>query len=164
MSDDTSNVVQILGPSERDAQVLALRLAGHSIRKIAVEFRMTDKAILESLDRSLPCLDASTRARYLRESLAELDELKSWWHARAKESASAAAIVLKIGERRSALLGLDAAQTSRMDPVQVVEEAAPSESSSSALLRELNRIAGERPARSVVVDEHEATPPADPAA
>jgi hypothetical protein len=154
MSDD-SNIIEITAPAERDAKILALRLAGVSIRQIAAEFKLTNNAVLESLDRSLPCLDDHTRARYLRESLAELDQLKSWWHLRSRDSAVAAQISLRIAERRACLLGLD--QPANMRVEIIGQQTADSPNSTQQLLDALNAVAAEPPARQI---EHEA--PAEP--
>jgi hypothetical protein len=158
MSDDGTNIFELTAPAERDAKILALRLAGVSIRKIGREYKMTDAAVLESLDRSLPCLDAHTRARYLRESLAELDELKSWWHLRAKDSPAAAAIVLKIAERRAAMLGLDQPAATRVEII--TSQSADSPDSMAQLEAALAAVANERPAARQI--EHEAEVAPDP--
>jgi hypothetical protein len=156
MSDDGTNIIELTAPGQRDAKILALRLAGISVRKIAAEFRMNDAAVLESLDRSLPCLDAHTRARYLRESLAELDELKSWWHVRAKDSAAAAAIVLKIAERRACMLGLDAPAAQRVEII--TSQSGDQTNSTQALIDQLQVIAAERPQPRLVHEAPEAPP------
>jgi transcriptional regulator len=43
----------------RDQQVLGLRLAGVSTRKIARELKIGDKEVIAALDRKLPVVDAS---------------------------------------------------------------------------------------------------------
>jgi hypothetical protein len=157
-----SNVVELTTPSERDQQVVALRLAGVNLARIAREVGLGGtKEVIAALERALPTVDAAYRGRILREELARLDQLQSWWYAAAKTSASAAAIVLKIAERRAAMLALDAPQHVRLDPVQVIAGGEPKPSSSEALLRELNRIANERSAGGLAT---EAEPPSDPAA
>jgi hypothetical protein len=164
---DSNSVVDLIRPDEIDRKVLALRLAGVSIRKVARELKLTDKQVLESLDRGLPTLDGPARARYLREALAQLDELQSCWHTAARTSATAAAIVLKVAERRSALLGLDAPAHVRLDPVQIALGDRAQEGSTEALLKELERIAAERPSGGPRIEariEAEAEPPGEPAA
>jgi hypothetical protein len=161
MTSNGGNGVELISPDDLDRKVLALRLAGVSIRKVGRELKLTDKQVLASLDRGLPRLDGPARSRYLRESLAQLDELQSWWHTAARTSATAAAIVLKVNERRGALLGLDAPAHLRLDPVRIVAGAEPQESSTEALPRELDRIAAERPAGGL---QSEADPPPAPPA
>ena len=119
---------------------------------------MPTTAVLASLDKSLPFLDESTRARYLRETLAELDQLKSWWHLRAKESAAAAAIVLKISERRAMLLGLDQPAHTRVEIIG--RQTADQPNSTALLIAELDRIANERPVGNGAAHEGEGDPPA----
>jgi hypothetical protein len=161
MSDDGTNVIELTSPGQRDAQILALRLAGVSIRKIAAEFKLGDKAVLEALDRTLPCLDATTRARYLRESLAELDQLKSWWSQRAKDSAAAASILLKINERISCTLGLDQPAATRVEII-TSQSADQTNNSMAQLEAALRAVAAERPQPRLVEHEAEAAvPPED---
>jgi hypothetical protein len=166
---DNGNVIDITAPAERDAKILALRLAGVSIRQIAHEFKMTTAAVLEALDRTLPHLDAHTRARYLRESLAELDQLLSWWHMRAKDSAAAAHIVLKIAERRACMLGLDTPSNLRIEIIG--QQTADAPNSTAQLLAALDAVANERPPLKLVAEaeapgepEPDPPPPATPAA
>jgi hypothetical protein len=139
-----ASAVEITSPDECDAQVLHLRLAGVSVRRIGRQYGLTDKQVLAALDRTLPTLDAEARARYLRESLGQLDELSSWRYGQAKTSAPAAMLCLRINERKAALLGLDAPAHVRLDPVQIIANAGPQQGSTAALIAELDRIAEER--------------------
>ena len=141
---NAAGAVEITSPDECDAQVLHLRLAGVSVRRIGRQYGLTDKQVLAALDRTLPTLDAEARARYLRESLGQLDELSSWWYGQAKTSAPAAMLCLRINERKAALLGLDAPQHVRLDPVQIIANAGPQQGSTEALIAELDRIVAER--------------------
>jgi hypothetical protein len=119
--------------------------------------------VIEALERALPTVDASYRSRVFREEIARLDQLQSWWHNAARTSASAAAILLKIAERWAMMLGLDAAQHTRMDPVQVVAGDRADEGSTARLILELDRIANERKSGGPVIEaEAEAEPPAGP--
>jgi hypothetical protein len=114
-----------------------------SVPQIGKQYRLTDKAVVKVLEKLLPTLDVATRARYLRESLGTLDMLQAWWTGQARTSAVAAGLVLKIQERRSALLGLD--MPVRLD-LQVLQAGdRPQEGSTEALLEQLHRIARERP-------------------
>jgi hypothetical protein len=157
-----NGVIEITSPAEHDAEILQLRLSGVALRRIEKQYNLTEGQVLASLDRTLPLIDAATRARYLREAIGQLDQLQSWWTAEARHSAAACALLIKINERRCALLGLDAAQHSRMDPTRVVEEAGPDQGSTAQLIKELDRICAERSGG--VLIEAEAEPPTEPAA
>ena len=162
---DTADI-ELMTQAELDQKVVSLRIAGVSLAAISKELNLGGvKEVTAALERGLPVVDASYRARILREELQRLDQLQSWWFVASRTSISAAAITLKIAERRSALLGLDAPQHVRM----VIAEAHPQSSSTEVLLRELNRIAANSPANSSVVlegraDPGTADPPSDPSA
>jgi hypothetical protein len=142
MSEGT--VVEFLTLAERDQQMLQLRLAGVSITTIASRYKVKPKTVMTALDSLLPSLNNETRARYLKESIAACDLLTSWWWAQSRTSLGAAALILKIQERRAALLGLDTPAQVRVD--LAVAGAGPQQSSTAELLEALDRIAGEKPA------------------
>jgi hypothetical protein len=147
-----SNVIELTTQSEIDERVLALRLAGIGTTRIARELKLRGtKEVIEALERALPTVDASYRSRILREELARLDQLQSWWHDAARTSAPAAAILLKIAERRSMMLGLEP-QHIRMDPVQIVSGNQPQEGSTAALLAEMDRICAERRLKGIEIE------------
>jgi DNA-binding CsgD family transcriptional regulator len=150
-----TNVIEMTTASERDQQVLGLRLAGISTSRIARELGLGAKDVAEALERALPVVDASYRSRILREELARLDQLQSWWYGAAKTSAPAAAIVLKIAERRACMLALDAPQHVRLDPVQIVAGGEPQPNETAAMIAALDWIVAERA---------EPEPPSEPAA
>jgi hypothetical protein len=141
-----SNVIDIQSPADRDSEMVQLRVAGVGIGRIAKQYGVTERVVLQALDRGLPQLGPEARAQYLRRSVGQLDQLSAWWFGAAKTNVAAAMLCLKINERMASLLGLDAAQTSRLDPTRIIEAAEPQGTSTDALLRELNRIAAERPA------------------
>jgi hypothetical protein len=158
-SSDGGNVVEILTPAQRERELLQLRLSGVSVAELSRRYRLTDRAVLKAIDKQLPALDATTRARYLKQSIATLDLLQSWWTGEAKRSPTACGLLLKILDQRAQLLGLQAPL--RLDPIQVVNAASAPESSTAALLRELDRIAGERAQGGPVIEaEAEPEPPA----
>jgi hypothetical protein len=72
-----------------------------------------------SLDRTLPQIDNAARLRHISIDLHRLDELLKTFFARATEKADAQAglLVVKILERKAALLGLD--QPTKLDVVQM---------------------------------------------
>jgi hypothetical protein len=163
MSEENGNVTQLLTPAARDQQMLQLRLAGVSIGVIAQRFKVRPKKVLDALDALLPELNNETRARYMRESIAALDTLASWWWGQAKTSMGAAALCLKIQERRASLLGLDTPAHVKVD--LVTEGAGPQQTSTEELLAALNRIASEPPLKlkydpaiDPALDRHELDP------
>jgi uncharacterized protein YbjQ (UPF0145 family) len=152
-----SNVVDTL---DLDADILARRLGGLSIRRLAREFSITQTAVLNSLDRSLPQLSPQLRTRLYREDLQRLETLiGAHWASAATGSQSSTQLVLRLLERRAAMLGADAA--TRIDVV--VEQVGATPDSTSQLLAMLDQIAAERSApeglliEGKVVDE----PPTD---
>ena len=160
---DSGNIVEILTQSERDQRILQLRLAGVAVRRIGKQFRMSDKSVLAALDRTLPAVDAVSRARLFKQDLATLDQLQAWWFAQAKTSPTAAGIVLKILERRSQMCGLDAPV--RLDPIQITTGGKPQQSSTAQLLAALDAIAKEPQAPVLrLVSDVSDDPPSEPPA
>jgi hypothetical protein len=96
----------------RDDFILQERLAGRSARSISKELRCTVGEVNAALDRVLPQLDNAMRLRHISLDLQRLDELLKVFFARAVEKVDAQAglLCVKILERKSAMLGLDAAQ------------------------------------------------------
>src|SRR5262249_26936890 len=85
------------------------------------------------------------RRQVLELDLERLDELQAVFYQGAlKGDAAAAAITLKIAERRAAMLGLDLPAAIRPDPIQVAVTAEP-ETSTERIQRALDAIAAERP-------------------
>jgi hypothetical protein len=156
---DTSNTgtnVVALHDDNLDRRVLKARLNGTSVNQLSKKFRVSTKVILSSLDRALPAIDATTRARIFREDLARLDELLMPWYKAAKEgNATACALTLKILERRAHLTGIDAPEHMR---VELLEQRGAEMTSTERLLFELDRIANERVNRLPEIIEGEVTP------
>jgi hypothetical protein len=148
------NVVA-LRDDDLDASILRQRLAGLSIRRIGKEFKLSDRAVLDALDRALPPLNPEMRTRLFKEDLCRLDELLTHWYAQARNGgAMATQLCIKIMERRSALCGLDAPATMRMEVIQ--HGAAEQPNSTQLLLDQLNRIVAERQQLGELVVETEA--------
>jgi hypothetical protein len=137
------NVVSLFDDDEVDRKILALRLAGVSIRKIGREYSLSDKQVNESLDRSLPTLSDEMRIQLFKIDLQRLDELTTYWWQQAKSgSAVGTTLVVKLMERRSQMLGSDVAPHMR---VQVIQQGAgPQEGSTQLLIAEIERIAAEK--------------------
>src|SRR6516165_12095444 len=96
----------------RDVFILQERLSGRSARSIGKELRCTVGEVDASLDRTLPKIDNDARRRYIALDLNRLDELLKVFFARAieKVDAQAGLLVVKILERKAAMLGLDSPQ------------------------------------------------------
>jgi cytochrome P450 len=141
MDDDSSTLVLYDDESEIDRKVLAARLAGVSIRKIGREMKLSDDAVLQSLDRSLPRLTPELRVRLFREDLQRLDELTTYYWAQARSGNTAAAnVVTKLMERRSLMLGSDS--PSRIELVTRVADG-EQPGGTELLLEQLRLIAAE---------------------
>jgi len=110
----------------RDDFVLQERVSGRSARSIAKQLNLTVGEVNASLDRTLPQIDNAMRLRHISLDLQRLDELLKVFFARATEKADAQAglLVVKILERKAALLGLD--QPQKLDVIQVQAQEAPS--------------------------------------
>jgi hypothetical protein len=138
----TDNVVDLV---DREEAIFRARLAGKSTRRIAREFDLDLASVTAIIERNTPTIDNNLRLITLQLELERLDEMQSvFYRAAVDGDVPAAAILLKIAERRSSYLGLDCPV--RVDPKQLHEEVHPGPSSTEALLRELDRIAAERPA------------------
>jgi hypothetical protein len=110
----------------RDDFILEQRLGGRSARSISKELRCTVADIDASLDRTLPRITNEAKRRLVALDLNRLDGLIEIFYKRAVEQADAQAglLVVKILERKAALLGLDSPQ--KLDIVQMQVPEAPS--------------------------------------
>jgi hypothetical protein len=111
----------------RDDFILQERLSGRSARSISKELRCTTADVDASLDRALPKIDNDARRRYVALDLNRLDGLIEVFYKRAieKVDAQAGLLVVKILERKSAMLGLDSPQ--KLDIIQVQAKDAPTQ-------------------------------------
>jgi hypothetical protein len=111
----------------RDDFILQERLSGRSARSISKELHCPVSEIDESLDRTLPKITNEAKRRIIALDIDRLDELLKVFFARAVENVDAQAglLVVKILERKAALLGLDSPQ--KLDVVQVQAQKEPSE-------------------------------------
>jgi hypothetical protein len=121
----------------RDDFILQERLSGRSARSISKELRCTVADVDESLDRTLPKITNEAKRRITALDLDRLDGLIEVFYKRAVEKVDCQAglLVVKILERKAALLGLDSPQ--KLDIVQVQAQAEPSdhEQIKAAILR-----------------------------
>jgi len=110
----------------RDDFILQERLSGRSARSISKELHCTTADVDASLDRTLPKITNDAKRRIIALDLDRLDELLKVFFTRAVEKVDAQAglLVVKILERKAALLGLDSPQ--KLDIVQVEAQKQPS--------------------------------------
>ena len=110
----------------RDDFVLQERLSGRSARSISKELRCIVGEVNAALDRVLPTLDNAARLRHISLDLHRLDGLLETFSKRAIEKADTQArlCVVKILDRKAALLGLDS--PTRVDVVQLQATKEPS--------------------------------------
>src|SRR5262245_44989952 len=111
----------------RDDFILQERLSGRSARSISKELHCTVADVDASLDRTLPKIDNNAKLRSIALDLDRLDELLKVFFKRAieKTDCQAGLLVVKILERKAAILGTDAAQ--KLDIVQVQAQKEPSQ-------------------------------------
>ena len=133
------NVVSLI---DREEAIFKARLSGKSVRRIAQEFHTDVPQVEAIIERMCPTIDTQMRAVALALDLERLDELQETFYSDAvKGDVQAAAILLKIAERRSAYLGIDAPV--RVDPVQLLAAAKPRPTSTDLIEAALRRIAAE---------------------
>jgi hypothetical protein len=111
----------------RDDFILQERLSGRSVRSISKELHCTTVEVDEALDRVLPKIDNAAKLRIIALDLDRLDQLLKTFFTRAieKVDAQAGLLVVKILERKAALLGLDSPQ--KLDIVQVQAQKEPTQ-------------------------------------
>jgi DNA-directed RNA polymerase specialized sigma24 family protein len=111
----------------RDDFILQERLSGRSARSISKELHCTTADVDASLDRTLPKITNEAKRRIIALDLDRLDELLKVFFTRAVEKVDAQAglLVVKILERKAAMLGLDSPQ--KLDVVQVQAQKEPTQ-------------------------------------
>ena len=120
-----------------DDYILQERLTGRSARSISKELSLTVDEVNASLDRVLPKLDNAARLRHISLDLQRLDELLKTFLALAieKEDTQAGLLVVKILERKAAMLGLDSPQKFDVISVQAQREPSNHEKIREAIFR-----------------------------
>jgi hypothetical protein len=136
------------------------RLAGKSVRAIAEAFGISPTEAQAVISSQCAPVTTQLKLHTVELELARLDELASVWHPKALAGcAQAAALVLKIQERRSCLLGTDTPL--KIDAVQVRAAAMPQQPSSvDRIMEAIRRIAGKPELNDSDLPE-EPSPPAD---
>jgi hypothetical protein len=130
MTDPTSD-------DARDDFILEQRLGGRSARSISKELRCAVADADASLDRTLPKITNDAKRRLVALDLDRLDGLIQVFYKHAVESVDAQAglLVVKILERKAALLGLDQPQKLDVVAVQTQEEPSGHDQIRDAILR-----------------------------
>jgi hypothetical protein len=96
----------ILEPEE---QMFRARLCGESLREIARRFGVSVSTVERAVQERCTAITPANRQHALQVELERLEELWNTFHERAqKGNEAAAAICLRLSERRAALWGLDA--------------------------------------------------------
>jgi hypothetical protein len=120
-------------------QILELRLGGASVKTIARRFRISTELVNDVLDAAFEQLSDRGRLRATNLELARLDELLGKFRAKALEGDPVAAnLLVRLSERRSALLGLDHRQ---VDPVMLSLSVHQPPSSVDRIMAAIDRIA-----------------------
>jgi hypothetical protein len=134
-------------PSARDLEVFEKRLAGASVHAIAKEMHLPVKEIDAALTRACCPLDEGFRLTTIGLELARFDQLVRVFYEKALDGdASAANVLIKVSERRAAILGLDVPAASRQDPVVLQTGQTPQPTTTERIRAALDRIAGQRTA------------------
>jgi len=121
----------------RDDFILQERLSGRSARSISKELHCPVSEIDASLDRTLPKITNEAKRRIIALDIDRLDELAKVFFARAieKVDAQAGLLVVKILERKAALLGLDSPQKLDIVQLEVAREPSSHEQIRDAVMR-----------------------------
>jgi hypothetical protein len=105
-------------PSEQDLEILNKRAIGHSTYRLAREYKLTVKEVHAALDRAIPKIDADYARRELGVQLHLLDIMTIPIAEKARTGdPQAVAALMRLAERRAAVLGWDVAPAFRRDPV-----------------------------------------------
>jgi hypothetical protein len=132
-------------PTAQDLEIFERRLVGHSVHAIAKEFRITVKEVDAALNRACTPIDEDFRLTTIGLELARFDQLLTVFYEKAiNGDAAAANILLKVSERRAAILGLDVPAAVRKDPVLLQIEQTPQPTSTDRIRAALDAIIAER--------------------
>ena len=101
-----------------------LRLSGHSVRRIARQFQVSEAVVNAAVQHCVPPISDQMRKNTLELELARLDQMQAvFYPTMLQGNHQSAAICLKIKELRGDYLGIRAA--SRTDPIALVKAAEP---------------------------------------
>jgi hypothetical protein len=113
-----AEVIEPSEPSEQDLEILNKRALGHSTYRLAREYKLSIREIHAALDRAIPKIDADYARRELGVQLHLLDIMTIPIAEKARTGdPPAIAALMRLAERRAAVLGWDVAPSFRRDPV-----------------------------------------------
>src|SRR5262245_44357263 len=125
-----------------DMAMFRLRLAGKSTRAIAHALHVSEDKVRETVEKMLTPVTPKLKATALELALERFDLYQASQHQAAIDGdRDAIAMCLKIEEQRADLLGTRAPSGVRIDPVQLVEQAQPVQTTTDRIMAALNRVA-----------------------
>lgn len=135
----------------QDEAVLERRLLGQSPRTISRELHISLSEVNEALDRVLAEVTTKFRVTSLNLELERLDRvMKPFFEKALAGDVMAGQLLVKISERRCALLGLDSPV--RIDPVQLSIDAKPRPSSYDLITEAIMQLRGDNGQQPGAVD------------
>jgi hypothetical protein len=145
MADGGAEVIAPDEPSEQDLEILNKRAMGHTTHRLAREYKLTVKEVHAALDRAIPKIDADYARRELGVQLHLLDTLTRPLAEKARTGdPQAVTALMRLAERRAAVLGWDVAPSFRRDPVTIQIEQTPQKSSTERIWEAIQRIKAEK--------------------
>jgi hypothetical protein len=125
--------------NDHDEEMYRLRMGGTPARAIAAQFGVTIEHVEEAIAARCMTISPAARLAALRLELERLDLLSQTYFLRGVEGdVAAAALALKISERRASMWGLDAPL--RVEPIMLANTVAPVSGVDKIMLA-LNQIA-----------------------
>ena len=120
----SAEIVGMIEIDERADQMFLLRLSGHSVRRIARQFQVSEAVVNAAVQHCVPPISDQMRKNTLELELARLDQMQAvFYPTMLQGNHQSAAICRKIKELRGDYLGIRAA--SRTDPIALVKAAEP---------------------------------------
>jgi hypothetical protein len=145
MTDDPRIPTTIVEIVDVDMAMFRLRLAGKSTRMIARELHVAEDKVRDTVEKMLTPITPKMKATALELELERLDQYQASQHQDAiNGDREAIAMCLKIAELRADFLGTRAPAALRIDPVQLMEQAQPQQTTTDKIKAALDRIAAMR--------------------
>lgn len=139
-----TDTVTMLDEKSREDQVYRMRLIGTSVRAIADHFAISVADVNRIVDSRMVKLDNALRVRAVALDYERLEEMQIRFLRDAlKGDVTAGHLVLKIAERRAAMLGTDAPL--RVDPVQLIDATGHKPTSTEELQSAIDLLCGRTP-------------------
>jgi hypothetical protein len=124
----------------REQAMFRQRLAGKSLRNIAADFGCELEEVQKIVAGMCTGITNRIKLHTIELELERLDELQAAFHEKAKAGdPQCAAIVLRIQERRAALLGLDT--PTKIDAIQIAIATAPAPTGIERIRAAIERVA-----------------------